>query len=155
MKKPDFFIVGAAKCGTTAMYEYLKEHPEIFMPEDAKEPNYFGSDMNYKSSRLTEEQYLSLFSDAKNEKRIGEASVWYLYSKLAASEIKEFCPSARIIIMLRNPVDMLYSLHSELFYGADEDIEDFKTALNAEEVRKKERHKKEVIFLLNVFSIAK
>lgn len=142
MKKPDFFIVGAPKCGTTAMYEYLKQHPEIFMPEDVKEPNYFGADIRYANRWPTLEQYLSLFSQAKNEKRLGEASVWYLYSKKAAAEIKEFCPSAKIIIMLRNPVDMLYSLHSELFYGADEDVEDFKTALGAEEVRKKERHKK-------------
>lgn len=141
MKKPDFFIVGAPKCGTTAMYEYLRQHPEIFMPEDAKEPFYFGSDMNCKALRLTLEEYFSLFSLAKGEKRLGEASVWYLYSKKAAAEIKEFCPSARIIIMLRNPVDMLYSLHSELFYCADENMENFKAALDAEESRKKEGYK--------------
>lgn len=136
MRQPDFFIVGAPKCGTTAMDEYLKKHPEIFVAE-RKEMHFFGSDLNLNINRMTREEYLPHFSKAKNEKRVGEASVWYLYSKRAASEIKEFCASASIIIMLRNPVDMLYSLHSQLLYNGDEDIEDFEAALNAEADRKK------------------
>jgi len=137
MRSPDFFIVGAPKCGTTAMYNYLKEHPEIFMPE-RKEPHFFGTDLNasYHYFIREEGEYLSLFSEAQNEKRVGEASVWYLYSRLAAAEIKEFCPYASIIIMLRNPVDMIYSLHSQLVYSLDENITDFKTALEAEKDRK-------------------
>ena len=136
MRQPDFFIVGAPKCGTTAMDEYLKQHPEIFMSE-TKELHFFGKDLKFNCPRITREQYLSHFSKAKMEKRIGEASVWYLYSKKAAREIREFCPSASIIIMLRNPADMLYSLHSQLLYNGDEDIENFEAALNAESDRKK------------------
>ena len=136
MRQPDFFIVGAPKCGTTAMDEYLKQHPEIFMSE-TKELHFFGKDLKFNCPRITREQYLSHFSKAKMEKRIGEASVWYLYSKKAAREIREFCPSASIIIMLRNPADMLYSLHSQLLYNGDEDIENFEAALNAESDRKR------------------
>lgn len=135
LKKPDFFIVGAPKCGTTAMNDYLRQHPEIFIP-DAKELHFFGLDLNFRRRRLTLEQYLSYFSGVQNEKRIGESSVWYLYSKVAATEIKEFCPSARIIIMLRNPVDMLYSLHSQHLFNGREDIEDFGEAMEAEVDRK-------------------
>lgn len=68
---------------------------------------------------------------------MGEASVWYLYSKKAAQEIKAFNPDADIIIMLRNPVDMMYSLHSHKLFTGSEDIEDFEEALKAEEDRKR------------------
>lgn len=135
MRTPDFFIVGAPKCGTTAMYCYLKQHPEIFFPEK-KELHYFGSDLESPWFIRDKNIYLSMFLSAKNEKRIGEASVWYLYSKLAASEIKAFCPNASIIIMLRNPMDMLYSQHSQFLFNGNEDISDFETALNAEKDRK-------------------
>ncbi|MBZ8179763.1 sulfotransferase domain-containing protein [Oscillatoria salina] len=136
MNKPDFFLVGAAKCGTTSMYKYLRQHPEIFMPQD-KEPHFFGCDLNYSSLSIKNEQeYLALFSEAKNGQRIGEASVWYLYSEKAAEEIKNFCPSAQIIIMLRNPVDMLYSLYNYFIATGRENIADFGSALAAEKERK-------------------
>lgn len=136
MRKPDFFIVGAPKCGTTAMQDYLSQHPEIYMPK-RKELHFFGRDLRFSYERLVEKEYLSYFKNATNEKRVGEASVWYLYSKLAAREIKEFNPCAKIIIMLRNPVDVLYSLHSQFLYGGNEDIIDFRVALAAEEDRKR------------------
>jgi hypothetical protein len=113
MRKPDFFIVGAPKSGTTAMYFYLKQHPEIFMPE-RKELHFFGSDFFAPHFVRDLKEYLKFFEGADNKKRIGEASVWYLYSKRAAFEIKEFNPDADIIIMLRNPVDMMYSLRETL-----------------------------------------
>ena len=119
MRKPDFFIVGAPKGGTTAMNAYLGQHPEIFIAE-RKELHFFGTDLDFSSPRITQEQYLSCFSEVQNEKRVGETSVWYLYSKQAAVEIKKFCPSANIIIMLRNPVDMLYSQHSQFLYNGNE-----------------------------------
>lgn len=106
------------------------------MPKEAKEPNFFGSDFNIPFSIRDENAYLSLFAAARHEKRVGEASVWYLYSKRAASEIKSFSPAARIIIMLRNPVDMLHALHSQLLFNGDEDEADFEAALAAEEARK-------------------
>lgn len=141
-RKPNFFIVGAPRCGTTAMYEYLRQHPDVFMPE-RKEPHFFGSDLiiTPKLVYYTKDvrEYLSLFAVARDEKRIGEASTNYLKSRLAASEIKEFSPSAKIIIMLRNPVDVMYSLHGHVVYLGGEDIEDFESALEAEEDRKQGR----------------
>jgi hypothetical protein len=135
IRTPDFFIVGAPKCGTTALNDYLAKHPEIFMAE--KELHYFGTDIVLRYQRMKLEEYLGKFRLAGDKKRVGEASVWYLSSRKAALEIKEFCPHADIIIMLRNPVDMLYSLHSQLVYNGDEDIEDFEAALRAEEDRRR------------------
>lgn len=135
MTKPNLFIVGAPKCGTTAMYHYLKQHPDIYFSEK-KELHFFGTDLRSPWFIRDIDAYLSMFASAENEKRIGEASVWYLYSKRSAAEIKAFCPSASIIIMLRNPVDMLYSQHSQFLYNGNEDITDFETALEAEEDRK-------------------
>jgi len=143
MRKPDFFIVGAPKCGTTAMYHYLKQHPEIFMP-NAKELHFFGNDLQFtfsryssRPSRINKYQYLSYFYGAKNEKRVGEASVWYLYSKKAPLEIKEFSSSPSIIIMIRNPIEVLHSLHSQFLFNGNEDITDFEEALEAEKDRMK------------------
>lgn len=139
IKKPDFFIVGAPKCGTSAMAEYLKQHSEIFMP-DVKELHFFGSDLNFRKLmnrdpdwfEMTEKKYLSYFSGVEKEKRVGEASVTYLYSKNAPKEIMQFNSDADIIIMLRNPVEMIYSWHSQNLYVGNEDIENFKNALDAE-----------------------
>lgn len=138
MAKPDFFIVGAPRCGTTAMYSYLRQHPQIFMPEH-KEPMYFGADLSQLHERLSKRDYLALFDGAKPGQRIGEATTWYLYSRSAAQEIREFQPDARIIVMLRNPVEVMYSLHRELLFYRGEVIEDFEEALAAEEVRKQGR----------------
>jgi hypothetical protein len=138
MAKPDFFIVGAPRCGTTAMYTYLRKHPQIFMPEH-KEPMYFGADLSQLHDRLSDRDYLALFEGAKPGQRVGEATTWYLYSRSAAEEIKAFQPDARIIVMLRNPVEVMYSLHRELLFYRGEVIEDFEEALAAEEVRKQGR----------------
>ena len=136
IRKPDFFIVGAPKCGTTAMNDYLKQHPDIFIP-DVKELQFFGTDLDLVRPEMSREEYLSHFCSARNEKRIGEASVLYLCSERAAQEIKEFNPLAKIIIMLRNPVDMIYALHSQLVYNGNEDITDFQAALDAEDDRRR------------------
>lgn len=136
MRKPDFFLVGAPKCGTTAMHEFLRQHPEIYLPAK-KEIHFFGTDLYSPHYSRDRERYLELFAGATEEKRVGEASVWYLYSKLASREIKEFSPEASIVIMLRNPVDMAYSLHGHRLYINSEDIEDFGEALEAEADRKK------------------
>ena len=138
MRKPDFFIVGAPKCGTTALYRCLEAHPEIFVPE-RKEIHFFGTDLFSPTYVRDLDEYLRLFAGAGEAKRAGEASVWYLYSKRAAQEIKEFCLEASIIIMLRNPVDMIYSLHSQHLYNGAENIEDFAEALRAEVDRKQGR----------------
>jgi len=119
------------------MSDYLDQHPEIFM--SVKELHHFGEDIKFQFPKLDRASYLDYFKRAGNESRIGEAAVWYLYSATAAREIKEFCPAADIIIMLRNPVDMVYSLHSEFLFTGDEDIEDFQGALNAEADRRNNR----------------
>jgi len=134
MIKPNFFIVGAPKCGTTAMNDYLSQHPDIFMAR--KEIHYFGKDLKLKQT-TTESEYLENFQQAKNEKVIGEASVWYLYSQTAAEEIRSFSPDAKILIMLRNPVDMVYSLHSQNLYDGNEDVFDFETAINLDTERQR------------------
>jgi hypothetical protein len=137
-RQPDFFIVGAPKCGTTAMNGYLRQHPHIFMPE-RKDISYFGSDLKFGRYRISRKEYLSLFQGANGASRIGESSVWYLYSRTAAEEIKCFAPDADIIVMLRNPVDMLYAQHSQFLYNCNEDIADFEKALEAETERKQGR----------------
>ncbi len=138
MRKPDFFIVGAPKCGTTAMTQYLRQHPDIYMPRK-KELHFFGSDLESAWFTRDEDAYLGWFTAVAAEKRVGEASVWYLYSQKAAVEIHAFAPHAQIIIMLRNPVDMLYSQHSQFLYNGNEDIPDFMAALAAEPDRKQGR----------------
>jgi hypothetical protein len=138
--RPDFFIVGAAKCGTTSMHHYLNQHPEVFMPRN-KEPHYFGKDLRIAPSWCvqSEEQYLRLFESATDQKRIGEASPWYIYSSTAAQEIKAFSPEARILIMLRHPVDLMNSIHLQFINTDDEDLLDFQQALAAEPERREGR----------------
>lgn len=140
VRAPGFFIVGAPKCGTTALHAWLKQHPDVFLP-DAKEPHFFGRDLTWRHRDSTTpeedlERYLELFHDAGAARAVGEASTMYLYSHEAAEEIFEFNPEARIVVMLRNPVDQMYSFHSERLYGQNEDIADFVEALKAEEERK-------------------
>lgn len=139
MPAPSFFIVGAPKCGTTSLNDYLRQHPGLFIPE-RKELHYFGSDLQFtKSVRPTREEYLAHFSPAQPGQISGEASVWYLFSQLAAKEIHDFCPTAKIIIMLRSPADMMYSLHSQYLFESNEDLADFAAALAAEEERSQGR----------------
>ena len=123
---PDFFIVGAPKCGTTALDFHLSKHPEIFMAK--KELHYFGTDLGMIQEELTEEKYLSFFNEAADKQIKGESSVWYLYSKKAAEEIMTFNPYAKIIILLRKPTEMIPSLHSQYVYNGIENLKDFKKA---------------------------
>jgi hypothetical protein len=132
--RPNLFIVGAPKCGTTALHHYLSQHPDIFF-SIAKEHHFFGRDLGYSPAPISLPKYLSYFSSA-SEKWRGDASPFYLYSVEAARDIKAFAPDARIIVMLRNPVDMMYSLHSQHLFNEREDIEDFEAALAAENDRK-------------------
>lgn len=139
MPAPSFFIVGAPKCGTTSLNDYLRQHPAIFIPE-RKELHHFGSDLQFvKTVRPTREEYLAHFAAAEPGQIAGETSVWYLFSQHAAKEIHEFCPTAKIIIMLRNPADMMYSLHSQYLFESNEDLADFTAALAAEDDRSQGR----------------
>jgi hypothetical protein len=134
--RPDFFIVGAPKCGTTAMSDYLGAHPDIFMAR--KEMHFFGRDLRFASHfyRRAESEYLAEFAGRDPQQRAGEASVWYLFSTMAAAEIRKFNPSARIIIMLREPADMMYSLYHYFRYDGNEPLSTFAEALQAEPVRR-------------------
>jgi len=135
-RKPDFFIVGAPKSGTTALDQYLGEHPDIFMAR--KEMHHFGKDLVFapKFYRRDLEAYLAEFAGCGARQRAGESSVWYLFSQQAAREIKDFNPEARIIIMLRQPVDMMYSLYYNFLWDGNEQLGSFEEALAAEEQRK-------------------
>ena len=127
MKIPDFFIIGAPRCGTTAWSLYLGKHPDVFF-SDVKEPHYFSDDFPMHQG-MDLDTYLNLFSAASHQHlRVGEGSVWYLYSRDAAHRIHEFNPAARLIICLRNPVDMVHSLHTRLVLTGEEPIGDFETA---------------------------
>ncbi len=136
MMKPNFFILGAPKCGTTAMSEYLREHPNIFMSHP-KEPKYFDRDLAY-YLRWTPKTYLDLFSAADPRKHLaaGEASVTYLYSHRAVEGILEFNPDAKFIVMLRDPVELVRSWHSQQVYTGQEDLVDFERAWRAQGDRK-------------------
>ena len=136
---PNFFIVGAPKCGTTALYRYLSPHPNIFLSK-LKEPHYFATDLGTYPAVKTPEQYASLFAArTPAHLRVGEASVYYLRSAVAVRNIHKFNPAARLIAMLRNPVDMIYSLHSQLLYWGEESEPDFETAWRLQD-RRREGH---------------
>lgn len=140
MKKPNFFIIGAPKCGTTALTSYLSCHENIFLT-DPKEPHYFSSDMKPYSCCNSLDEYLSLFDNVTDKhKLIGEASVMYLYSEDAIKNLYEFDPTVKLIVALRNPVDYLYSYHSQMLINHDEDVENFKTAWELCEERSELKH---------------
>jgi Sulfotransferase domain len=124
---PDFFIVGAAKCGTTALFQYLSQHPAIFMPA-MKEPKYFCTDLKTVGSVRSREDYMALFAPAPGECLTGEASCWYLYSKIAIERIMAHNPGAKIIVMLRYPVDAAHSLYEAAWGYRHENIADFEQA---------------------------
>jgi hypothetical protein len=142
IRKPNFFIVGAPKCGTTSMANYLSWHPRVFVSA-VKEPHYFArhtwrnpNDRLIPSYRNSLELYLKQFQDMPDDcLATGEASVRYLMHRKSLEEIAEFTPDARIIAMLRNPVDLAYSLHSELLKHYLEDVEDFETAWDLQSER--------------------
>jgi len=137
--RPGFFIVGAPKCGTTALSEYLRAHPSVFM-STPKEPHFFCSDFDYyfRPGRATLGDYLHLFDDATPAHlAIGEASVWYLYSQAAVPAILEFDPGARIVVMVRDPVELVPSLHSQLRYSLDEDEDDVERAWRLQDARER------------------
>jgi hypothetical protein len=144
-RAPDFFIVGHAKSGTTALYEMLRSHPQIYMP-DAKEPWFLASDMRARfrprragAAPETFEDYLSLFAAARPQQRVGEASSSYLWSHTAAGRIAELCPGARIIAILREPASFLRSLHLQLLQTHVEVKRDLRAALALEPARRRGR----------------
>lgn len=125
IRLPDFLIPGAARAGTTALFEHLRNHPDIFMP-DEKEPMFFslwnvGKRMEWQVGKVAQgwtiadmEEYLDLFQGAGKDQKCGEASVWYLYdyATVIRNIRKLYCEKAtelKIVILLRNPVQRAWS----------------------------------------------
>jgi len=126
--RPDFFIVGAPKCGTTALFRYLGAHPGVFTPE-RKEPHYFCPDLGQWGGTVASlAEYEALFSSAQPHELTGEASVFYLYSSVAIANIMAHNGAAKIIVMLRNPVEAARSMHAYQLQYEQEDVGDFEQA---------------------------
>ncbi|NJD30018.1 MAG: sulfotransferase domain-containing protein [Chloroflexi bacterium] len=136
-RMPNLFIVGAPKSGTTSLYEWLRGHPEVFMSR-FKEPCYFARDLAWETSGyylrygIDRQRYLALFDEAGTARRLGEASTRYLFSRDAPGLIKAETVDPRIVVMLRNPVDMAASLHAHKVASGTEDLTSFAEALSAE-----------------------
>jgi hypothetical protein len=140
---PDFFVIGHPKCGTTALYEMLKRHPQIYMPE-VKEPQFFASDLWLQRPRSsttpeTYEDYLALFDGARPEQLVGDASTRHIWSPTAAARIAEVQPAARIIALLREPTSFLRSLHLQLLQNRAEEESSLRKAIALEEDRREGR----------------
>ncbi|PAU93168.1 sulfotransferase [Aliifodinibius salipaludis] len=121
--KPNLFIIGAPKCGTTSLASYLAEHENIFM-SPLKEPYYFSKNIKMKEQISDLGEYENLFKDvSKQHKIIGEASTHYLFSKTAVPDILRYNESARFIVMLRHPIDLFQSLYKERLRSLREEKE--------------------------------
>jgi hypothetical protein len=133
--KPNLFIIGAAKCGTNSLYAWLSEHPQVFMSA-IKEPNYFCSDFAELGPITDLHSYLALFRNARGDHKVrGEASVNYMISNVAIENIYKFDPHARLIAMLRNPVDVVYAYHAQVIRSMLEDQVNFEVAWSLSDIR--------------------
>lgn len=155
---PNFFVVGAAKSGTTSLHNYLDQHPQVSM-STVKEPNFFafmdgvpdysgpGAEVagpilrdrlrreKYGFSITSWKEYGKLFPSSGSALAIGESSVSYMYFREAAERIKQYVPNARIIAILRNPVDRAYSKYLQFRRDGSEPFSDFEAAIRAESDR--------------------
>lgn len=142
MKRPNFFVVGAPRCGTTALYTYLKEHPAIYLPM-IKELHYFASDFPdvHKIKFNTDDDYLKMFADAhERHAAVGEISPLYIYSSVALERIHAFNAQAKIILVLRNPVDFVQSIHQLNLSLLREDEPNLARAWELQAERRQGRH---------------
>jgi hypothetical protein len=137
MNIPDFFIIGAPKCGTTALSEYLRGHPKICFSH-VKEPHFFSDDFpSYKIDRSLENYMRLNFSHFRRQQHAlkGESSVYYYLSTVAVPNILRANPAAKFIYMVRNPVDLVYSFHSQMYFNSTENIPNFEIAWEKQEAR--------------------
>jgi hypothetical protein len=142
---PDFAIVGEPKSGTTALAEFLGGHPGICMSMP-KETAYFATDLREESDRFhgaptyfefrTEDDYAAVFAQCRTGQLRGDASTAYLHSQAAAANIHDANPAAKIIVMLREPVSFMHSLHTQFVNETTEDEPDFARALELEAERR-------------------
>jgi hypothetical protein len=158
---PNLFVIGAAKSGTTSLHHYLAQHPDVFM-SPVKEPNFFAFQGelptfagpsrpprdSFERDRLRRErygysivrrpEYERLFTQAGGRKVRGEVSPAYLYFDGVARRIRDAVPTARILAVLRNPVDRAYSKFLQMRRDGAEPLDDFRAAVAAEPRRKRE-----------------
>lgn len=141
MTMPNFMIIGAAKAGTSALYRYIKQHPDVYM-SPKKEPHFFSFDAQSKYTKgpgdtiplaITDpEAYEALFDGVTSEVAIGEASPTYLYVSGAAERIAAKLPDVKMVAILRQPVDRAYSAFMHVVRDGRESLRDFSVALEAE-----------------------
>lgn len=137
MRKPNLFIIGAPKCGTTSLADWLRQHPGVFVPASNNEPNFFNTD-HIERFRLKLSEYERLFESAEDHhKYVCEKSVWYLSSKEAVPNILKYSPDARFIVCVRNPVEMAYALHHHQVFDGIEKLSSFRDAWDARAGRAK------------------
>jgi hypothetical protein len=134
---PNFLIVGAAKAGTTSLYEYIRQHPDIFMPSRVKEPGYFRNPIESWVPAMSFEAYLDLFKEGSGKKAIGEASTPYLTSEESPELIRSTLGDVKIIIVLRNPAKRAFSLYLYNLMNGWEGEDTFEKALDKEPLRLK------------------
>lgn len=132
MTMPNFFIIGAMKSGTTALYYYLEQHPKVYM-SPVKEPNFFCSQESAADTVTHIDTYQHLFKGVSGEKAVGEASHCYLYEPRVAAEIRRYVPEAKLIAVLRNPIDRAYSHFLHVVRVGTEPLGNFAQALREEE----------------------
>jgi hypothetical protein len=144
---PNFLLIGAGKAGTTAVFEYIRQHPQVYM-SPVKEPNFFafmgekvnfsgpGEDKAINAQSVTDwTSYVRLFDKVTSESAIGEASHWYLYSPYAAQRIKTYLPNINMIAVLRDPVKRAYSDYLHFVREGREPYSNFLEAIQQEDYR--------------------
>lgn len=132
---PNLFLVGAPKCGTSSLAYWLGQHPMIFAPIE-KEPGYFGSDLIFSGARTSVSRYAEHYLEWESERYALDATPSYFVSEMASREIYSVRPDARIVVILRNPVDAIHSNFHHARYRLTESLETLEEALDAEPRRR-------------------
>lgn len=130
----DFFIVGYPKAGTTSLYDYLRSHSGVFLPE-VKEPHYFTQDYPGAREVTSDDEYLSLYYDSRPDQQCGDASASVIHSSVAVDQILERNPKAKFILLLREPLAAARSFHGELLHNLNENVTDLEQAWRLQAVR--------------------
>ncbi len=138
-KKVNLFVIGAPKCGTTSITNWISQHPNILL-SSLKEPYYFDTDHPVSRIKRNKASYERLFKNAdENHRYLAEGSTRYLYSKVAVQNILAYNPEAKFVVCLRNPVDMAYSLHQQEVFSCHENLKSFYEAWAVQKERNKGR----------------
>jgi len=137
MNSPNFFIIGAPKCGTSSLAWWLSQHPQVWFSK-IKEPHFFNDDSDFRQVR-SRPAYEDLFAGAgPDHPAVGEASTWYLFSDTAVPNIEEYTGgTARYVVCLRDPATMMPALHRQLMFSGTETEQDILRAWALQEARAK------------------